>query len=62
MSTALKPCPFCGGENILLDTRRINREEHFVCCLQCQATFVGDSERECIEKWNKREGEGNNDK
>jgi len=48
----LKPCPFCGSENIVLGTYL--GDVHDVRCVQCQATFVGNSEQECIEKWNKR--------
>lgn len=52
MSEKLKPCPFCGSEKIV--TCAYLGGVHDVRCLQCYATFVEDSEQECIEKWNRR--------
>ena len=56
----LKPCPFCGGEAILVKDIRDGNDGniHYVKCQQCSANagayFQGNSLRNAVEAWNKR--------
>ena len=73
--TELKPCPFCGGEKLII-TSCIELEEcnnfeececmpyYIICCDFRQggcgaASAYCQSEEEAIEAWNKRAGEQN---
>ena len=49
----LKPCPFCGGEAVILKTNEFYR----VCCKSCPCDvgrWVCTSESELAEFWNRR--------
>ena len=49
----LKPCPFCGSENI--DLIAHHKIVVFVQCDNCGATFPDfDSKEEAIKAWNTR--------
>ena len=49
----LKPCPFCGGEAILLSNFR--GAEYFIECRVCTVeTAPYDTEEEAAEAWNRR--------
>ena len=53
--TALKPCPFCGGEATIYEDRHENITYGYtVACDNCCATVFADTEKEAIEAWNKR--------
>ena len=54
----LKPCPFCGGEAVLINTRAFGESCKSVMCIKCRATvsnFAGDMQEErATEAWNRR--------
>ena len=55
--TELKPCPFCGGNNISVKYRSIT-EAWKVFCYDCNAEGPDSSiDNIAIEKWNTRPGE-----
>ncbi len=51
MSEKLKPCPFCGSENL-------SCEGHFVICNDCGArsdlTYPIPDDKKCLKNWNTR--------
>ena len=51
MSEKLKPCPFCGGNNLSIDGITV----YWVECKDCNASIGGhETEEEAIEAWNWR--------
>ena len=58
----LKPCPFCGGEAVLINTRAFGESCKSVMCIKCKATvnnFAGDMQEErATEAWNRRADNG----
>ena len=53
MVNELKPCPFCGSENIEITSYCADLV--FIQCDGCGATFPHfDSEKEAIKAWNGR--------
>jgi Lar family restriction alleviation protein len=52
MEDVLKPCPFCGGEPILL------KDHHkfglYVACTECAACTVTAPQTEATIAWNRR--------
>lgn len=70
MKDKLKPCPFCGGEKVVVLEEGGNSEifenirNYIICCDfnngGCGATSgFRRTEEEAIEAWNKRAGEQN---
>lgn len=70
MNNKLKPCPFCGGENVTITREKPLHEDSF-CIIECEdcgaaVSFVnstGDgtqvwncSKFEAITNWNRRYG------
>lgn len=57
---ALKPCPFCGGEAVLLQSTNLNTPVASICwmakCQECGATRreYTKYKRQIIAAWNKR--------
>lgn len=49
MQEILKPCPFCGGTNVVADYRYSD-----VHCNDCQGGIIADTTEEAIKKWNSR--------
>ena len=53
----LVPCPFCGGEAVLVKDIN-NGDIHYVKCSVCSANtgayFQGDSLRNAVDAWNRR--------
>lgn len=57
----LKPCPFCGGEAMLINTFALGCESKSVHCIRCKAkvnNFSGVTEDRskqlAVEAWNRR--------
>lgn len=57
----LKPCPFCGYENVeIVDNGDELEEDYLICCEGCGGAFMASndampvSKEELIEKWNRR--------
>lgn len=53
----LKPCPFCGGEAIILKADQYHQfpNTHYISCRDCTAGIGPlDTEAEAIEAWNRR--------
>ena len=52
MIEELKPCPFCGGEAILVHLNEVNE---YVECVDCNAeSALYDRRIQAIEAWNSR--------
>ena len=56
MMAELKPCPFCGGEDLMM----VDDDDYFfVGCNTCDTCGPGEgTEEEAIEAWNKRADNG----
>lgn len=57
MQNELKPCPFCGGKAIILQTDTSYRySKYFATCNSCGAEMprVCRTREEAIEVWNRR--------
>lgn len=53
MSERLKPCPFCGSENV-----RFEGEKHAVVCMRCKARgCIAPTEDASLDMWNDRAGD-----
>lgn len=51
--TDLKPCPFCGSTNLVVDSGDMYR--WYVECWDCEATGpFADDKAGAVEDWNKR--------
>ena len=51
----LKPCPFCGGEAILVKDFSSFKDWNYVRCKECgAATSVGNTAYRAIDFWNQR--------
>ena len=50
MKQEIKPCPFCGGEAVLIMVQTCG----YVRCIKCLATSTFDRKQEVIDAWNKR--------
>lgn len=51
MSEKLKPCPFCGGNNLSVEGITF----YWVECIDCNASISGhETEEQAIEAWNRR--------
>ena len=47
----IKPCPFCGSDKLCQQWC----DQFMILCLNCSAKITdGQSEDECLTKWNKR--------
>lgn len=54
----LKPCPFCGSENLEIAINSIMVNPYYVWCFDCNA--IGPDEKtktKAIKKWNARANE-----
>ena len=54
----LKPCPFCGGNDIQIDEMESfwdkNETIWRVLCINCIAETAGDTKEQAIAAWNRR--------
>lgn len=53
----LKPCPFCGSEDLEIEYSCLGlRGKRFadVACVECGVTMHGDCDEEAIQHWNRR--------
>ncbi len=54
----LKPCPFCGGNDIQIDEMESfwdkNETSWRVLCINCIAETAGDTKEQAIAAWNRR--------
>ena len=58
----LTPCPFCGAEPRLLDSTQLARRPMFrghrgIACW-CGAILIAPTNKEAVEAWNRRVGNG----
>ena len=54
MSEKLKPCPFCGSENLYIDSGEFFRE-YEIRCTKCGGRICWfDTKAEAITAWNRR--------
>lgn len=62
MTDKLKPCPFCGSENVHLSNWS---DQAYVYCADClvktEVYLHGNCAEKAIEVWNRRAGEEQND-
>lgn len=57
MAYPVKPCPFCGSDDLHIITVVIDDNEYdAIECLDCDGIFCspGDTDRELYDAWNKR--------
>ena len=60
MTEYLKPCPFCGGNNVNLKRYNIKYNDWwYVSCDDCEIAldplyFNGQMKEKAIERWNRR--------
>lgn len=51
MNKKLKPCPFCGGNNLSVEGVTF----YWVECVDCNASIAGyETKEQAIEAWNRR--------
>ncbi len=56
ISSSLKPCPFCGGTNLVL-SNLVDDDDFFVSCQSCFVQQTANyREAEAVAKWNTRAG------
>jgi Lar family restriction alleviation protein len=58
MSNTLLPCPFCGGEGIVVKTERCGR---YIVCWDCggrteefETDYAGSARDKAVDAWNRR--------
>lgn len=55
MSTGLKPCPFCGSEEIFVYLKSTNYDKWCAICSICLARGgIGETKEEAATLWNTR--------
>ena len=55
MSEALKPCPFCGSDQVFVWKRPEAIPRYFVICPECERDINGEStQQQAIAAWNRR--------
>ena len=50
----LKPCPFCGNVPKIHKSEVELVEPFGIICYSCFIVFIGATEKEVVERWNKR--------
>lgn len=63
----LKPCPFCGNQNLLLRNVEYDKTLWIISCNKCHSEFTVSRYENCVKKdnrdrlietWNRREIDG----
>lgn len=54
---ALRPCPFCGADDVNLSVREDEDGEPYIYCHVCYSVYYGDPSQNIIEMWNRRMSE-----
>ena len=55
MSEFLKPCPFCGSEQIYIYLKNVNYNKWYAVCSTCLAKGgLGEKRSEAVILWNTR--------
>lgn len=61
MDEGIKPCPFCGGDKILLTRRPCNdKYDMYLCtCFQCGCSLsvLAETREKVVDIWNQRAGD-----
>ena len=53
--TELKPCPFCGADEVNLSVREDENGDSFIYCYVCDSVYHNDNpSQNIIEMWNRR--------
>lgn len=51
----LKPCPFCGNDEISVDSNAMDDSWFWIQCLECKASIGHKrTERGAVKAWNRR--------
>lgn len=51
----LKPCPFCGADEVNLSVREDENGDSFIYCYVCDSVYYNDNpSQNIIEMWNRR--------
>ena len=50
----MKPCPFCGGEDIEVVTNLFGDDNYVVTCKSCAAQIPDETMEQAIASWNNR--------
>jgi len=50
----MKPCPFCGGEDIDLVTDMFGDDNYIVICKSCAAQVPGETMGQAVKRWDTR--------
>lgn len=54
MTEELKPCPFCGADEVNLSVREDEDGESYIYCHVCDSVYYNDQSQNIIEMWNRR--------
>lgn len=55
MAETLKPCPFCGSDDVRLMPDHMDRRDSYVLCRSCGARSTSAfSAKDAVEMWNQR--------
>lgn len=53
--TELKPCPFCGADEVNLSVREDDDGVLYIYCYGCDSVYYNDNQSQnIIEMWNRR--------
>ena len=57
----LKPCPFCGGANLLeYTTKQLHQAPRYtIKCMDCMAEMARSKPQKAKDAWNRRAEDGN---
>ena len=52
--TDLKPCPFCGADNVNLSIEYDDCGDPYICCNVCDSFYTNGRLDNLIDGWNRR--------